>query len=171
MNHVETSVTAQGRIKGMIAMRDCVRDAHRIPDRGLQRRDDPGTAAKTEPPVRCLYRQIRAYSTAAANNMAFSDDSSYCLLCSLEVLDENGELERKADMFTKRTIRQRTAVTHVDTATEALAISIAEKACVDMGFMQSLTGLIRGTACSRPAGRHLPRSWGTRPANVSESLF
>jgi N12 class adenine-specific DNA methylase len=73
--------------------------------------------------------------------MAFSDDSSYCLLCSLEILDEDGNLERKADMFTKRTIRQRTVVTHVDTATEALAISIAEKACVDMGFMQSLTGL------------------------------
>jgi N12 class adenine-specific DNA methylase len=73
--------------------------------------------------------------------MAFSDDSSYCLLCSLEILNENGGLERKADMFTKRTIRQRGTVTRVDTASEALAVSIAERACVDMDFMQSLTGI------------------------------
>lgn len=140
MNRVETSVTAQGRIKGMIAIRDCVRDLIEY-----QTEDYSDEIIREQ-----QHRLNRLYDAFAAkygllssrgNNMAFSDDSSYCLLCSLEILDENGELERKADMFTKRTIRQRTAVTHVDTATEALAISIAEKACVDIGFMQSLTGL------------------------------
>lgn len=139
MNPVETSITAKGRIKGMIALRDCVRkvieyqtedysdDAIREQQRKLNRLYDAFTAK---------YGLINS----RGNNMAFSDDSSYCLLCSLEIIDENGELERKADMFTKRTIRQRTIVTHVDTATEALVISIAEKACVDIGFMQNLTG-------------------------------
>ena len=73
--------------------------------------------------------------------MAFSDDSSYSLLCSLEEVDENGNLERKADMFTKRTIRQRVRITHADTAADALGISIGEKARVDMEFMQGLTGM------------------------------
>ena len=75
-----------------------------------------------------------------ANNMAFSDDSAYCLLCSLEAIDENGNLERKADMFTKRTIRQQSVVASVDTATEALAVSLSEKAKVDMPYMAELTG-------------------------------
>lgn len=140
MNHVETSVTAQGRIKGMIELRDCVRDLieYQTEDYG----DETILAQQ-----RKLNRLYDAFTgkygmiNSRGNNMAFSDDSSYCLLCSLEILNENGEMERKADMFTKRTIRQRTVVTHVDTATEALAISIAEKASVDMGFMQSLTGL------------------------------
>jgi len=140
MNCVETSVTAVGRIKGMIAIRDCVRDLIKYQ-----------TEDYSDEVIREQQRKLnRLYDTFTAkyglinsrgNNMAFSDDSSYCLLCSLEVLDEDGNFERKADMFTKRTIKQRAVVTHVDTATEALAISIAEKACVDMGFMQSLTGL------------------------------
>jgi len=75
-----------------------------------------------------------------ANSSSFSNDSSYCLLCSLEVLDENGELQRKADMFNKRTIKAHSVVTSVDTASEALAVSLAEKACVDIGFMASLMG-------------------------------
>ena len=139
MNRMETSVTAQGRIKGMIELRDCVRDlieyqtedysdeTIRIQQRRLNRLYDAFTAK---------YGLINS----RGNSMAFADDSAYCLLCSLEVLDENGEMERKADMFSKRTIRQRTSVAHVDTAAEALAISIAEKACVDLGFMHSLTG-------------------------------
>ncbi len=140
MNPVETSVTAAGRIKGMIALRDCVRDLIEY-----QTEDYSDEAIKEQ--QRKLNRLYDDFTVkyglinSRGNNMAFADDSSYCLLCSLEVLDEEGELERKADMFTKRTIRQRTTVTHVDTATEALAISIAEKACVDMGFMHSLTGL------------------------------
>ncbi len=140
MNPVETSITAAGRIKGMIALRDCVRELIEY-----QTEDYSDDAIREQ--QRKLNRLYDAFTTkyglinSRGNSMAFADDSSYCLLCSLEVLDEEGELERKADMFTKRTIRQRTTVTHVDTATEALAISIAEKACVDIGFMQSLTGL------------------------------
>ena len=79
-------------------------------------------------------------STDRANRLAFADDSSYYLLCALEVLDEDGRLERKADMFTKRTIKPHEAVTTVDTASEALAVSISEKACVDMAYMEQLTG-------------------------------
>jgi len=140
MNRVETSVTAQGCIRGMIELRDCVRElieyqtedysdeTIRMQQRKLNRLYDAFTAK---------YGLINS----RGNSMAFADDSAYCLLCSLEVLDENGEMERKADMFSKRTIRQRTSVAHVDTAAEALAISIAEKACVDLGFMHILTGL------------------------------
>ena len=75
------------------------------------------------------------------NSMAFSQDSSYCLLCSLEVLNENGELERKADMFDRRTIKPHIPITRVDTATEALAASMGEKARVDLTYMSQLTGL------------------------------
>ena len=140
MNPVETSVTAAGRIRGMISLRDCVRDLIEY-----QTEDYSDEAIKEQQrKLNHLYDAFTAkygLINSRGNNMAFADDSSYCLLCSLEVLDEEGELERKADMFTKRTIRQRTTVTHVDTATEALAISIAEKACVDIGFMHSLTEL------------------------------
>jgi len=140
MNKVEVSVTAASRIKGMIAIRDCVRELIEY-----QTEDYSNEIIREQQrKLNRLYDDFVAkygLLSSRGNNMAFSDDSSYCLLCSLEILDEDGNLERKADMFTKRTIRQRTVVTHVDTATEALAISIAEKACVDMGFMQSLTGL------------------------------
>jgi hypothetical protein len=140
MNPVDTSVTAQGRIKGMITLRDCVRDLiyYQTEDFG----DDVIQYHQNK--LNRIYDSFtRQYGliNSRGNNLAFSDDSSYCLLCSLEIIDENGELERKADMFSKRTIRQRTTVTHVDTASEALAISIAERACIDLGFMQSLTGL------------------------------
>ncbi|WP_418792575.1 N-6 DNA methylase [Phosphitispora sp. TUW77] len=140
MNKVEVSVTAASRIKGMIAIRDCVRELIEYQTEDYS--DEVIREQQRE--LNKLYDEFtEKYGLLSnrGNNMAFSDDNSYCLLCSLEILDENGELERKADMFTKRTIRQRTVVTHVDTATEALAISIAEKACVDLGLMQSLTGL------------------------------
>jgi len=140
MNKVEVSVTAANRIKGMIAIRDCVRDLIEYQTEDYS--DD--VISEQQRKLNKLYDEFTAkygLLSSRGNNMAFSDDSSYCLLCSLEILDEDGNLERKADMFTKRTIRQRAVVTHVDTATEALAISIAEKACVDIGFMQSLTGL------------------------------
>ncbi len=140
MNRVETSVTAQGRIKGMIELRDCVRD---LIEYQIEDYSDEAILQQQ----RKLNRLYDAFTNkyglinSRGNSMAFADDSAYCLLCSLEVMDENGEMERKADMFTKRTIRQRATVAHVDTAAESLAISIAEKACVDLGLMQSLTGL------------------------------
>jgi N12 class adenine-specific DNA methylase len=140
MNKVEALVTAVNRIKGMIAIRDCTRDLIEYQTEDYS--DD--VIRKQQFKLNRLYDEFTVkygLLNSRGNKMAFSDDSSYCLLCSLEILDEDGNLERKADMFTKRTIRQRTVVTHVDTATEALVISIAEKACVDMDFMQSLTGL------------------------------
>ena len=140
MNPVETSITAKGRIKGMIELRDCVRDLIEY-----QTEDYSEAVIKEQQEkLNRLYDNFTAkygLINSRGNSMAFDEDSAYCLLCSLEVLDENGEMERKADMFSKRTIRQRAIVTHVDTAVEALAISIAEKAHVNMGYMHTLTGL------------------------------
>jgi N12 class adenine-specific DNA methylase len=140
MNRIETSVTARGRIKGMIEIRDCVRlliqyQMDDYSDEVIQ--EQQGKLNRLYDGFTAQYGLLNS----RGNNMAFSDDSSYCLLCSLEVLDEEGELKSKADMFTKRTIRQRNVITRVDTATEALAISIAEKARVDIGYIESLTGL------------------------------
>ncbi|MEG6521375.1 DEAD/DEAH box helicase family protein [Desulfotomaculum sp. 1211_IL3151] len=170
MNPVETSITAAGRIKGMIALRDCVREL-------IEYQTEDYSDEVIREQQHKLNRLYDAFTAkyglinSRGNSMAFEDDSSYYLLCSLEVLDEDGELERKADMFTKRTIRQRTTVTHVDTATEALAISIAEKACVDMGFMQSLTGLSEEQLAADLQGV-IFRSLGEQdPANVPKAFF
>ena len=139
MNKMEFSVTAANRIKGMIELRDCTR---RLIEYQLEGYPDEDIA-REQRSLNALYdRYTDKYGllNSRANNMAFSDDSAYCLLCSLEVIDENGNLGRKADMFTKRTIRQQSVVTSVDTATEALAVSLSEKANVDMPYMAELTG-------------------------------
>ena len=139
MNKMEVSVTAANRIKGMIELRDCTR---RLIEYQLEGYPDEDIT-REQRSLNTLYdRYTDKYGllNSRANNMAFSDDSAYCLLCSLEVIDENGNLERKADMFTKRTIRQQSVVTSVDTATEALAVSLSEKAKVDMPYMAELTG-------------------------------
>ena len=139
MNKMEVSVTAANRIKGMIELRDCTR---RLIDYQLEGYPDEDIA-REQRSLNALYdRYTDKYGllNSRANNMAFSDDSAYCLLCSLEVIDENGNLGRKADMFTKRTIRQQSVVTSVDTATDALAVSLSEKAKVDMPYMAELTG-------------------------------
>lgn len=139
MSPVEVSVTAESRIKGMIELRDCVRNLIEY-----QTEDYPESEIAAEQArLNRLYDSFsKKYGllNSRANSTAFSDDSSYCLLCSLEVLDENGELLRKADMFNKRTIKPRTVITSVDTASEALAVSLAEKARVDLSFMSQLTG-------------------------------
>jgi N12 class adenine-specific DNA methylase len=139
MNPVDIAVTAENRIKGMLEIRDCVRN---LIEYQIEDYSDTDIKAEQDTLNRLYDTFIKKYGliNSRANNMAFSEDSSYCLLCSLEVLDENSELLRKADMFTKRTIKQHTIVTSVDTASEALILSISERACVDMGFMQSLTG-------------------------------
>ncbi len=140
MNKIELSVTAGNRILGMIELRDCTR---RLIEYQMEGYPDEVIHSEQHN-LNALYDAFtKKYGmlNSRANNMAFSDDSSYCLLCSLEVIDENGELERKADMFTKRTIKQHTVVTSVDTASEALAVSLAEKARVDLPYMASLTGL------------------------------
>ena len=139
MNPIDVSATAEKRIKGMIKIRDCVRELIR-----LQTDDFPDSSIKSEQDkLNYIYDSFtKKYGllNSRANRLVFSDDSSYCLLCSLEIIGENGELKRKADMFTKRTIKPHVKVTAVSTASEALAVSIGEKARVDMPFMCDLTG-------------------------------
>ena len=136
----DLNATAEARVKGLVELRDCVQ---RLID--LEMNASMPDAAIREQMAE-LNRLYDAFSAKyglindRANRLAFADDSSYYLLCALEVLDEDGRLERKADMFTKRTIRPHEAVASVDTAAEALAVSISEEACVDMGYMEQLTG-------------------------------
>ena len=139
MNKVETIVTGANRIKGMIELRDCVRELIEY-----QTEDYPENDIKEQQTkLNKLYDNFTSkygLINSRGNSMAFSSDSSYFLLCSLEVLNENGELERKADMFTKRTIGAKKEIKSVDTASEALAVSLGEKARIDMDFMSELTG-------------------------------
>ena len=139
MTPVDCSATAENRIKGMIRIRDSVRTLLE-----MQTEDYPDKEIKAEQEkLNRLYDEFtKKYGliNSRANVSAFSQDSSYSLLSALEVLDDNGELERKADLFTKRTIKPHTPVTAVDTASEALAVSMGEKATVDMACMCSLTG-------------------------------
>lgn len=139
MSPVDMSATAENRIKGLIEIRNSVR--HLLE---LQTEDYPDSNIKAEMQrLNTLYDEYtKKYGliSSRANNMAFSRDSSYSLLSSLEVLDEDGNLERKADIFFKRTVKAHKPVTSVDTATEALAVSMGEKAEVDMDYMCELTG-------------------------------
>ena len=139
MHPVEVSVTAENRIRGMIELRECTR---RLIEYQTEGYPDEDIAAEQQK-LNALYDNFTAkygLLNSRGNKLAFSEDSSYCLLCSLEVLDEQGNLKRKADMFSKRTIRPHVAVTSVDTASEALAVSISEKARVDMDYMAELSG-------------------------------
>lgn len=139
MTPVDCSATAENRIKGMIRIRDSVRTLLE-----MQTEDYPDSDIKAEQEkLNRLYDEFtKKYGliNSRANASAFSQDSSYSLLSALEVLNDNGELERKADLFTKRTIKPHTPVTSVDTASEALAVSMGEKAAVDMAYMCALTG-------------------------------
>lgn len=139
MHPMEVSVTAENRIRGMIELRECVRRLIEYQTEGYPDEDIQAEQKK----LNSLYDSFTAkygLISSRGNKLAFSEDSSYCLLCSLEVLDEQGNLKRKADMFSKRTIRPHVDVTSVDTASEALAVSISEKACVDMDYMAELSG-------------------------------
>ena len=139
MNPVEVSVTAANRIKGLIGIRDCVRTLIEYQTEDWPAEDIQAQQKK----LNALYDAFAAkYGriNSRANSAAFSMDSAYFLLSSLEVLDDERNFVRKADMFTKRTIKQKVVVTSVDTASEALAVSLAEKAKVDMTFMMELTG-------------------------------
>ena len=131
--------TAQERIKGMIALRDQVR---KLIDAQLDEHGD-GEIEQLQQELNTLYDSFSArygLINDRANRLAFSSDSSYYLLCSLEILDDDHKLLRKADMFTKRTIKQQRSVDHVDTSSDALAVSIGERARVDLGYMAQLTG-------------------------------
>nr|WP_302190724.1 SNF2-related protein [uncultured Ruminococcus sp.] len=140
MSPVEVSATAENRIKGMIGIRDCVRNLIE-----LQTEDYPDSEIKqAQEKLNTLYDSFtKKYGliNSRANTSAFSDDSSYALLSALEVINEDGELERKADMFFKRTIKPHKPVTEVDTADEALAVSMGEKAAIDMEYMMELSGI------------------------------
>ena len=139
MSPAIVSATAENRIKGMVAIRDCVRNLIE-----LQTEDYPDEEIKAEQSkLNSLYDgYTKKYGliNSRANVSAFGDDSSFALLSALEVINENGELERKADMFFKRTIKPHKPITEVDTADEALAVSMGEKATVDMEYMSELTG-------------------------------
>lgn len=139
MSPAIVSATAENRIKGMVAIRDCVRNLIE-----LQTEDYPDEEIKAEQSkLNSLYDgYTKKYGliNSRANVSAFGDDSSFALLSALEVINENGELERKADMFFKRTIKPHKPITEVDTADEALAVSMGEKATVDMEYMRELTG-------------------------------
>nr|WP_309248957.1 helicase-related protein [Paenibacillus sp. MZ04-78.2] len=162
MRPVETSTTASGRIKGMIQLRDTVRELidYQIEDYSDEMIREQQRKLNTQ------YERFTAQYgliNSRANSLAFSDDSSYFLLCSLEVVDEEGRLLRKADMFTKRTIRQRTHIKQVDTASEALAVSIGTKARVDLPYMAELTGLAQEQLVTELRGVIFPN-----PENLDE---
>ena len=134
------NATAEARVKGLVGLRDCVQ---RLIDLEMDAAAPEAAIQGQMAELNRLYDDFSAkygLINDRANRLAFADDSSYYLLCALEVLDEDGKLERKADMFSKRTIKPHEAVTMVDTASEALAVSISEKACVDMAYMEQLTG-------------------------------
>ena len=140
MTKPDFNATAKERAKGMVELRDCVQ---KLISEQMDGFISDETIRQTQAELNTLYDGFTAkygLINSRANAMAFAEDSSYYLLCSLEELDEDKNLKRKADMFTRRTIRAHEAVTSVDTASEALALSISEKACVDMEYMAQLTG-------------------------------
>lgn len=139
MNPVELGKTPAERVRGMVKIRD---SARRLIDLQLEGAPD-SEVTREQARLNTLYDQFsKKYGllNSLGNKQAFEQDSAYPLLCSLEVLDDDGTLERKADMFTKRTIQRPHSITSVDTSVEALAVSIGEKACVDLGYMASLMG-------------------------------
>ena len=136
----DLNATAKERVKGMVQLRDCVQ---KLIGQQMDGFVSDEAIHQTQQELNGLYDSFTekyGLINARANNLAFSDDSSYFLLCSLEVLDEENNLKRKADIFTKRTIKPHEVITSVDTAAEALALSISEKACVDMEYMSQLSG-------------------------------
>ncbi|WP_330666820.1 SNF2-related protein [Dorea formicigenerans] len=136
----DLNATAEARVKGLVGLRDCVQE---LIDLQMDAAVPDSTIREKQSELNQLYDSFSAkygLINDRANRLAYADDSSYYLLCALEVIDEDGKLERKADMFTKRTIKPHQAVAVVDTASEALAVSISEKACVDMDYMSQLTG-------------------------------
>ena len=169
----DLSAAAEARVRGMVGLRDCVREL-------IALQMDPATPNSAIRDQQAeLNRLYDAYTAkhgllnSRGNAQAFSDDSSYYLLCSLEILDEDGNLRRKADMFTRRTIRPAQAVDHVDNASEALALSIAEKASVDMAYMEQLTGQTRDELASQLQGAiyRLPESAGDEPCYVTADEY
>ena len=179
MTKVDLNATAKERVKGLVALRDSV---HALIDLQMDEYTSESEIKAAQEELNKLYDAFSAkygLINDRANRLAFSDDSAYYLLCSLEVIDENGKLERKADFFTKRTIKQQHSVDHVDTASEALAVSIGEKARVDVPFMAQLTGKtseevisdLRGVIFKDPSSGDDPNSgWQTADEYLSGNV-
>ncbi len=184
MTKPDLNATAKERVKGLVELRDCV---HKLIGQQMDGYISEEAIRETQAELNTLYDNYTAkygLINSRANSLAFADDSSYYLLCSLEVLDEENNLKRKADMFTKRTIKAHEVVTSVDTASEALALSISEKAHVDMDYMMQLTGKdeetlvseLRGVIFQNPQFQRKPRAHKYQTAdeylsgNVREKL-
>ena len=172
------NATAKERAKGMVELRDCVQ---KLISEQMDGFISDETIRQTQAELNTLYDGFTAkygLINSRANALAFAEDSSYYLLCSLEELDEDKNLKRKADMFTRRTIRAHEAVTSVDTASEALALSISEKACVDMEYMSKLTGKdedalasdLRGVIFRNPENKRWETADEYLSGNVREKL-
>ena len=177
MNRVLLPAMTRERVLGMVHLRDTAREL-------IERQTEDGS----EEEIRDLQKELNerydcftrrfGLISSTANRRAFSQDSSYCLLASLELVDEDGKLKRKADIFTKRTIRKAEPVTFVETASEALAVSIGEKAGVDLPFMAALAGKTEGETIEELAGvifkNPMTGKWETGdeylPGNVREKL-
>jgi N12 class adenine-specific DNA methylase len=167
----ELNEIAKARVMGMVELRDCVQ---KLINQQLDESASDFEIKNTQTELNQLYDAFSAkygLINSRGNSLAFAEDSSYYLLCSLEVIDEDGNLERKADMFTKRTIRQRKIVTSVDTASEALSLSIAEKARVDMDYMASLTGKTPETLADELRGVIFRDLGEQDPASVPKAFY
>ena len=178
MTKPDFNATAKERAKGMVELRDCVQ---KLISQQMDGFISDETIRQTQTELNTLYDGFTAKHgliNSRANALAFAEDSSYYLLCSLEELDEDKNLKRKADMFTRRTIRAHEAVTSVDTASEALALSISEKACVDMEYMAQLTGKdedvlasdLRGVIFRNPENKRWETADEYLSGNVREKL-
>ncbi len=178
MTKPDFNATAKERAKGMVELRDCVQ---KLISQQMDGFISDETIRQTQAELNTLYDGFTAkygLINSRANALAFAEDSSYYLLCSLEELDEDKNLKRKADMFTRRTIRAHEAVTSVDTASEALALSISEKACVDMEYMAQLTGKdedalasdLRGVIFRNPENKRWETADEYLSGNVREKL-
>ena len=178
MTKPDFNATAKERAKGMVELRDCVQ---KLISQQMDGFISDDTIRQMQAELNTLYDGFTAkygLINSRANALAFAEDSSYYLLCSLEELDEDKNLKRKADMFTRRTIRAHEAVTSVDTASEALALSISEKACVDMEYMAQLTGKdedalasdLRGVIFRNPENKHWETADEYLSGNVREKL-
>lgn len=145
MSRPELNATASERVKGLVELRDCL---HNLIDLQMDAMTPDSAIRQAQAELNTLYDSFAAkygLINSRANALAFQDDSSYYLLCTLEELDEEKQLKHKADIFTKRTIKPHEVVTSVDTPSEALALSISEKACVDLPYMEQLTGMDEST--------------------------
>ena len=147
MSRPALNATASERVRGLVGLRDCL---HHLIDLQMDAMTPNSAIRQAQAELNTLYDSFTAkygLINSRANALAFQDDSSYYLLCTLEELDEEKQLKRKADIFTKRTIKPHEVVTSVDTPSEALALSISEKACVDLPYMQQLTGMDETALC------------------------